>query len=173
MKRLAIAAARRAREEGGFTIAEVLMAVVVLGIGLGAVFQLMIAATHATATNKLRQSETSLARELTEDTRSLSYTQLTPSGIASGLASIVPNAAASSQQFTVTTTQPPASVEWLVNGNLPTSQQRGSGDDPYTPDGANSQFTWNFPVTTWNNASYTVDGTYTISALAFDANGNQ
>lgn len=291
-------ARRCARQEGGFTIIEVLAAVVVLAIGIGAVFQLLIAATHATATNRIRQAETSLARELTEDTRSLSYPQLTPSGIASALQATVPNSqvsgsslivqrpvgstssgaspnysftatftacslddpadgygshsappisggswcgdvAASGTQdsnpddykrvsvtvaptsgrttpavqqtilvyakathgpavsclsvdgtcpganwsvttslsslgFNATTTVPAASMEWLVNGSLPTSAQIGSpGVDPYTPPGSTSQFTWNFPTTVWNGTAYTVDGTYTVAALGFDANGNQ
>jgi prepilin-type N-terminal cleavage/methylation domain-containing protein len=308
MRRLVIAAARRARgvarrcapDERGFTIVEVLAAIVVLAIGLGAMFQLMIAATHATATNRIRQAETSLARELTEDSLSLSYTQLTTSGIASALQATVPNSQLSgsslivtrpvgstssgasanypftatfsacslddpadgygnhnsapisggswctdvaangtqdsnpddykrvsvtvspssgrttptvqqtilvyakathppavsclaaiaggtfscpganlsiktgtSQQFNVTTTVPAASVEWLVNGSLPTSAQQGTGLNPYTPSGTNSQFSWYFPTTTWNSSTYTIDGTYTISALALDANGNQ
>jgi hypothetical protein len=35
--------------------------------------------------------------------------------------------------------------------------------DPYVPSGTTSQFTWQFPQ---------ADGTYTISALSYDANGN-
>jgi prepilin-type N-terminal cleavage/methylation domain-containing protein len=89
MRRLIIAAAQRARREEGFTIIEVLTAVVVLGIGLGAVMQLLVVATHATATNRIRQAESNLARELTEDIRSLSYTQLAASSLASTLQPMV------------------------------------------------------------------------------------
>jgi len=64
----------------------------------------------------------------------------------------------------VTTTALAASVEWLVNGSLPTSSQLSSGaTDPYTPSSKSSSFTWVLPST---------DGTYTISALAYDLNGN-
>jgi Tfp pilus assembly protein PilV len=93
MKRLVIAAARRARQEGGFTIVEVLVATIVLAIGLGAVIQMIAVATQATATNRIRQAETSLARELTEDARSLPYTQLNASAIA---AALQPNVSGSS-----------------------------------------------------------------------------
>ena len=66
--------------------------------------------------------------------------------------------------FNVTTTVQAASLEWLVNGSVPTSAQMPTGgEDPYTPSGTSSTFTWIFP---------SVDGTYTISALAFDADGN-
>jgi Tfp pilus assembly protein PilV len=277
-------AGRRGRDDAGFMFIEVLVAVIVLVVGLLAVFQLLISATHATATDRIRQAENSIARELVEDTRTLAYTQLTPSSIASALQSLVPGSTASGSTLTVTRTispvasgysfqasftacsmddpadgygnysQPPASggswcpdnaasgttnpkpddykrlsvvvspvgnrttptvqqttliynhathgpavtclstsstvcpgsnqtytsgtsvtfyvttsvpaasVEWLVNGALPSSSQLPAGAvDPYTPTSSQSPFTWVFP-----NA----DGTYTISALAFDANGN-
>jgi prepilin-type N-terminal cleavage/methylation domain-containing protein len=101
MKQFAAVAARRAREEGGFTLVEVLVAIVVLAIGLGAVFQMLDVASHATLINRVRQAETSVGRELTEDTRSLAYTQLTPSGIASALQPLVPGSTASGSTLTV------------------------------------------------------------------------
>ena len=263
---------------------EVLAAMVVLAVGLGATFQLLNTSLRTTSTDRLRQAETSVARELTEDTQSLAYTQLTPSGIASALQSMVSGATASGstltvtrllsgqantvftftatftacsmddpadgigshsqppasggswcadvgssgstdsqpddykrvsvtvapasgrttptvQQtiliynrithgpavsclsvnttcpgtnqtyttgtqltFNVTTTTPAASVQWLVNGSPPASSQLTTGEnDPYTPGSTTSTFTWVFP---------SADGTYTISARAFDANGN-
>ncbi|HEY2159760.1 MAG TPA: prepilin-type N-terminal cleavage/methylation domain-containing protein [Solirubrobacteraceae bacterium] len=295
MRRLIIAAARRARQEEGFTIIEVLTAVVVLGIGLGAVMQLLVVATHATATNRIRQAESNLARELTEDVRSLSYTQLAASSLAATLQPMVsrstvsgtslhvqrvistngssnptaytfsasftacslddpsdgygshsqpplsggswcpdvaangaqdPNpddykrvsvtvspaagrttptvqqtvlvyarsthgpavsclsttstcpganlsATGSSLTFNVTATTPPATLEWLVNGSLPPAAQVPVGAvDPYSPSGTTSSFTWTFPTTVFNGTTYTIDGTYTMSAIAFDADGN-
>lgn len=295
MRRLLIGAARRARQNEGFTIIEVLTAVVVLAIGLGAVMQLMVTATHATATNRLRQAETNLARELTEDTRSLAYTQLDASSLATTLQPMVsgssvsgtslqvqrvisangsstPTAYTFNASFTacslddpsdgygdhsqpplsggswcpdvgasgtqdanpddykrvsvtvspssgrttptvqqtiliysrsthgpavsclsfnstcpganingtgfsltanVTATAPPASLEWLVNGSLPPAAQLPPGAlDPYAPSSTTSQFTWNYPTTLFNRTTYTIDGTYTISAIAYDLNGN-
>jgi prepilin-type N-terminal cleavage/methylation domain-containing protein len=102
MRRLAIVAARCAREDAGFTLIEVLTAIIVLAIGLVAVFQMLIVATHATATNRIRQAETSLARELTEDTRSLGYGQLTASGIAAALQPQVSGATVSGSGLLVT-----------------------------------------------------------------------
>jgi Tfp pilus assembly protein PilV len=283
MRRLATVAARCARNSGGFAMIEVLAATVVLAAGLGATFMMLNAALHATSTDRIRQAETSLARELTEDTRSLAYTQLTPSAIATALQSVVSNSTASGSTltvsrgisgqataytftatftacsmddpslgygnyssppasggtwcadnaasgttnsqpddykrvtvtvapasgrttptveqtiliynkathgpavsclsvssscpgtnqtytsgtqltFNVTTTDQASSIEWLVNGSRPASSALSPGeDDPYTPTGTTSTFTWVFP-----NA----DGTYTISAQAFDANGN-
>jgi prepilin-type N-terminal cleavage/methylation domain-containing protein len=66
--------------------------------------------------------------------------------------------------FSVTTTAPAASVQWLVNGNPPPAGQIAAGAlDPYTPSGTTSQFTWVPP---------TPDGMYSISVVAFDGNGN-
>jgi Tfp pilus assembly protein PilV len=80
---------------------EVLAATVVLAVGLGAVFQMLVAAAHVTSTDRIRQAETSVARELTEDTQSLTYTQLTPSAIASALQSVVTGSTASGATLTV------------------------------------------------------------------------
>jgi hypothetical protein len=66
--------------------------------------------------------------------------------------------------FNVTTTAPADRIRWLVNGNEPTADQISGGQvDPYTPSGTSSSFTWVFP---------TADGSYTISAIAYDINGN-
>jgi Tfp pilus assembly protein PilV len=268
---------------------EVLAATVVLAVGLGATFQLLNSSLRTTSTDRFRQAETSVARELTEDTRSLAYSQLTSSAIASGLESMVSNSSASGSNLTVSrlisaqatqdfpftatftscsmddpadgtgdhsqppssggswcadvgssgstdtqpddykrvsvtvtsaggratptiqetvliynrpthgpavtclswqatggvptcpgsnhtyttgtqltfyvkTTTPAASVQWLVNGSAPAASQLTTGEnDPYTPSSTISTFNWVFP-----NA----DGTYTISAQAFDSNGN-
>lgn len=104
MKRLATVAARCARDSGGFALLEVLAATVVLAVGLGATFMMLNAALHATSTDRVRQAETSLARELTEDTRSLAYTSLTPSAIATALQAVVSNATASGSTLTVSRT---------------------------------------------------------------------
>jgi Tfp pilus assembly protein PilV len=70
----------------------------------------------------------------------------------------------SSLTFDVTTTAVAASMQWLVNGNVPPSEQIAAGStDPYTPSGTSSSFTWNLPA---------ADGTYAIAAVASDANGN-
>jgi len=101
MRRFATVAARCVRETGGFALLEVLAATVVLAAGLGATFLMLNAALHATSNDRFRQAETSLARELTEDTRSLAYTQLTPSAIATALQSSVSGSTASGSTLIV------------------------------------------------------------------------
>lgn len=75
--------------------------------------------------------------------------------------------------FNLTATQTPAAVEWLVNGARPPSSQIPTGaNDPYSTTSKSSTFTWNFPTTTTPSGTGTIDGTYTIGAVAYDANGN-
>ncbi|MBS1870853.1 MAG: prepilin-type N-terminal cleavage/methylation domain-containing protein [Actinobacteria bacterium] len=93
----------RARVSGqdGFTIVEVLVAAVVLVVGLGGLLQMLVTADHAISTTRLRQAETSLAREVLEDARGLSSTQLTSAAIASALQSTVPQATVSGSNLVV------------------------------------------------------------------------
>ncbi len=85
----------RLSEQGGFTVVEVLVAALVLVVGLGGTFEMLITADHAISTTRLRQQETSLAREVLEDSRGLAFTQLTPTAIASALQPTVPQATVS------------------------------------------------------------------------------
>lgn len=72
--------------DDGFTLIEVLVASVVLVAGLIALFGMLVVASHANQTNRVRQEATNVARELIENVRTLSYTQLaTPAGIATAL----------------------------------------------------------------------------------------
>ncbi|HEX4805035.1 MAG TPA: hypothetical protein VFU94_03960, partial [Conexibacter sp.] len=92
----------RVSEQSGFTVVEVLVAAVVLVVGLGATLQMLVTADHAISTTRLRQQETSLAREVLEDARGLGFTQLTSSAIASALQSVVPQATVSGANLVVT-----------------------------------------------------------------------
>ncbi len=94
----------RISEQGGFTIVEVLVAALVLVVGLGGLLEMLITADHAISTTRLKQEETSIAREVLEDSRGLSSTQLTSTAIASALQSTVPQAALSGSNLVVTRT---------------------------------------------------------------------
>jgi Tfp pilus assembly protein PilV len=282
---------RRLRAQDGFTIVEVMVAALVLTVGLGATMLMLVTSSHVIKTTRLRQEETSIAREVLEDARNVAYTSLNSSSLASAIQSMIPNSKVSgtglvvtraiapsagnydfnvslsacsldspsdgygshtaapasggswctdvassgstdtnpddykrvsatvtpstlstptvqqtvliysrpvngpavsclsttstcpganvtvttgtSTTFNVTTTSDATDVQWYVNGNQPTSAQLSSGeDDPYTPSGTGSTFTWVYPTTTYNATKYTIDGTYTITAVAYDANGN-
>jgi prepilin-type N-terminal cleavage/methylation domain-containing protein len=70
--------------------------------------------------------------------------------------------------FNVTTTTLANEIQWLVNGNPPGTQDPTGGNGVYSPAGTTSSFTWSIPFTGGNS----IDGTYSISAIALDANGN-
>jgi prepilin-type N-terminal cleavage/methylation domain-containing protein len=68
-------------DQRGFTIVEVLVAAVVLGIGLSGAATMFDTASSTTTTTKAREQGVNLAREIVEDARSIPYAQLTPSSI--------------------------------------------------------------------------------------------
>lgn len=92
----------RISEQGGFTIVEVLVAALLLVVGLVAMLDMLITANHTITSTRLRQVETSLAREVLEDARGLASTELTQATIASALQSEVPEAALSGSNLVVT-----------------------------------------------------------------------
>ena len=69
--------AQRLHSEEGFTIVEVIVAMVVLLIGILGVLSLLSGALVATAANNERVGATNLARELVEASRGLAYEDLT------------------------------------------------------------------------------------------------
>jgi prepilin-type N-terminal cleavage/methylation domain-containing protein len=81
-------------------------------------------------------------------------------------------AGVTSVTFDVTTTSVAQEIQWLVNGNPPGTQDPTGANGTYTPSGTTSSFTWNIPTTTVGGTTYTIDGTYSITAVALDANGN-
>ena len=71
----------RPGREAGFTIVEVMMAMVVLVVGMLGVSLMLSQASQTTADNKARGQALSLARELTEGARSQAYTNLEPTTV--------------------------------------------------------------------------------------------
>jgi len=91
----------RLQDDGGFTLIEVLVAAAILVSGLLAVFGMLAVASHDSSTNRQRQAETSLAREVLENARSLGYAQLVPGTIATALAPNIPGSVVSGSTLSV------------------------------------------------------------------------
>lgn len=89
-------------EESGFSLVEVLVACIVLAVGLIGLFGALNVAAQTTMVNRERQAETSLAREVIEDARTLAYTQLTPQALAGALQPMVTGSIVSGQGLSVT-----------------------------------------------------------------------
>jgi prepilin-type N-terminal cleavage/methylation domain-containing protein len=105
-RRAALAAVRRVKlpDDAGFTLIEVLVAALVLVVGLLALFGMIIVSDHAIARDRIRQAETSLAREVLEDARSLPYGDLNTPALAGSLQPLVPNSAVAGPQSAPTLT---------------------------------------------------------------------
>jgi Tfp pilus assembly protein PilV len=89
-------------DEHGFTLIEVLVATLILTAGLIALMGMLIVASKATSTNRVRQNATNLAREVGEDARTLDYSDLLPSSIASSLQPLVSGSTVSGTNLNVT-----------------------------------------------------------------------
>jgi Tfp pilus assembly protein PilV len=76
---------RRLREQDGFTIVEVLVATLVLVAGLLTTFLMLDVALHSSSGVRGREGAVTLARQITEDARSIPYSQISNSTIASTL----------------------------------------------------------------------------------------
>lgn len=77
--------ARLAKEEHGFTIVEVIVATVVIVVGLLTAYFALDVALHSSADVRQREEGVALARQITEDARSIPYSQLSSATIVSTL----------------------------------------------------------------------------------------
>jgi Tfp pilus assembly protein PilV len=76
---------QRAQAEEGFTIIEVIVATLVLVLGLLTSFLALNVAVHSSSDVRARQAAVTLARQITEDARSIPYAQIASSTIATAL----------------------------------------------------------------------------------------
>jgi Tfp pilus assembly protein PilV len=67
---------QRARQERGFTIVEVIVATLVIVVGLLTAYLALNVALHSSSDVREREEGVSLARQITEDARSIPYSQL-------------------------------------------------------------------------------------------------
>jgi prepilin-type N-terminal cleavage/methylation domain-containing protein len=76
---------KRAREEAGFTLVEVLVASIILAVGIFAAFTMLDTAGRTAATNNARTAASNLAREISEYARGTDYDLLQPGTLVSSL----------------------------------------------------------------------------------------
>lgn len=79
----------RVDRAAGFTLVEVLVTIVVLTVGLLGTFAALRTSAHATLTNRERQAETSLAREVLEDAGSVPSWELSTSALPGALQPLI------------------------------------------------------------------------------------
>jgi prepilin-type N-terminal cleavage/methylation domain-containing protein len=78
---------KRAEDQRGYTLVEVMVASLVLAVGIFAAFTMLDSAGKAAATNNSRVAASNLAREISEYARGTDYDQLQPSTLVSALRS--------------------------------------------------------------------------------------
>jgi prepilin-type N-terminal cleavage/methylation domain-containing protein len=154
------AARRPPSDAQGFTLVEVLVASMVLVIGMLGLLGVVVVATKTTGTNRVRQAATSLAREVAENTRTLGYTQLTPTTIAAALVSKIPGASLSGSTLSVTRSIYPFSVSFTACSLDDPSD--GYGDHTYAP---NSGGSWCPDVAAGGTADTNPDDYKRVSVL--------
>lgn len=76
---------RRTSSEQGFTVVEVIVATLVMTIGLLTVFLMLVITVHSSSQVRQREEAISLARQITEDARSIPYSQLASNTITTEL----------------------------------------------------------------------------------------
>lgn len=86
----------RLRAESGFTLVEVMVAALILFTGVSGTLALVDGANSATSSAKEVEGATNLAREITEQSRSLSYGSVTPASLAAQLQLASPDLASTS-----------------------------------------------------------------------------
>jgi Tfp pilus assembly protein PilV len=93
----------RLKAAEGFTVIESLAAAVVVVVGLLGAFLLLDVASATSAATRARSGGVNLAREITEDSRSIPFSQLAPSTIVTqlqGMPGLAPDAGATTWQIT-------------------------------------------------------------------------
>jgi prepilin-type N-terminal cleavage/methylation domain-containing protein len=77
--------ARAARSQAGFTIVEVMVAMVILLVGLGGTITLLDQSQRTTSSTKAREGAVALSREIVEAARGMPYDQLVQGSVVSSL----------------------------------------------------------------------------------------
>jgi type II secretory pathway pseudopilin PulG len=92
----------RPRGEGGFTIIEVVVAMLMLVVGVLGMLVMIEGGLSSTSRTTAREQGTNLARELVERSREVRYATMTTSGAPAALAAVLPeNPVVSGSSFTV------------------------------------------------------------------------
>jgi Tfp pilus assembly protein PilV len=86
----------RVCQQAGFTVVEVAVAAAVLVIGLLTTFSALDLTVHTSLITRAREGAINLARQITEDSRSLQYSQLTSSSAVTSLLQAMPGLASTS-----------------------------------------------------------------------------
>lgn len=107
---------KRLRAQDGFTLIEALVASMVLVVGLLTAYSILVISDHASASVRAREGGVALARQITEDVRSIDYSQVSSSSVV-GLLQAMPDLANTSSGSTWTVLRGPTGnqVTYTIN----------------------------------------------------------
>jgi Tfp pilus assembly protein PilV len=88
--------------EDGFSIIELMVAIVILIIGVLGTVSLVVGANSATGSNRAREAATNLTREIIEDVRAVPYGQIDPTNTAAAIATLTGGTAQANGTVTYT-----------------------------------------------------------------------
>jgi Tfp pilus assembly protein PilV len=88
-------------DDDGLTLIEALVAAVILAVGILGAFMVLTISLHASADVRARQGAVTLARQITEDARSIPYSQISGSTIVSQLQAMPGLASTSGSSWTI------------------------------------------------------------------------
>jgi Tfp pilus assembly protein PilV len=154
------------RSEEGFTIIEALVASMVLVVGLLTAAAILIVSDHAISSVRAREGAVTLARQITEDARSLDYSQISSSNIVSTLQAM-PGLANTSSGSTWTIARGPTGnqVTYTVTASV------SAFNDAHDSSGSTTdikQVTITVRWTTFQGKNYSYTETTTLSAAGQD-----
>lgn len=157
---------QRVRSEHGFTIVEALVASMVLVAGLLTAAAILIISDHSISSVRARESAVTLARQITEDVRSIDYSQISSSNIVSTLQAM-PGLANTSSGSTWTIARGPQGNQVTYTVSVSVS----AFNDAHDTGGATNdikQVAVTVSWTTFQGHSYHYTETTTLSAAGQD-----
>lgn len=150
---------RRLRVEAGFTIIEVMVATLVVTIGLLTAYLALNVASHSSSDVRQREEGISLARQITEDARSIPYSQLSSATLVSTLQGF-PGLANTGSGSTWTVMRPsPNGYVYTVTATL---------SFPNTPSTAVKQVTTTTSWTSFQGSSHSYTETTLVTSAGQD-----
>lgn len=171
MRRLITAAMGLARDDGGFTIVEVLVASLVLTVGLIGAFMALSVSVHQSAAVRARQGAVTLLRQIGEDARSISYSQLSSATLVSQLQAM-PGLASSGSGSTWTIVRNGQSGSGVTNTYTVTASLNTFNDTKDSPQPAQAidfkQVTVTVSWTTYPNTTRQLSETVTLTRAGQD-----
>ncbi len=153
--------AEKARGQDGGTVIESLVAALVLAVGLLTAYMMLAVAEHSSADVRARETAVALARQISEDARSIDYSQLSNATIATTLQGF-PGLSSSSSGSTWTIVR--NGVTYAVTAAV------ANLNDPKDSTGATDikQVTTAVSWTTFQKQTHTVSETVTVTVAGQD-----